>query len=461
MIPKIIWSHVLGSDRGNPFGGVDGFRPIRLTFHTSSLGTIAGDEKKALELLNGLAELEDVDALSFDGSVGNKIFIESEKEGEHYIGLQIINSEGKSIRHSLGVSTSWLGPSYLVHLLGGTYISSEEEKNRSARQEVLEAKAHESLRRDIFITSSNFLLKNRDELEGVNVRTPTEALKIVGLYLRMKGEFEWISHVQGKARWTTSREWFYKSLSRGLLPNSWRYTSSLGLHPQREMLISLAWGVLNRYARALQARDEIGRLFYMPQTSSSQDQIAYHFDYLTVLLTAALDAQASIINEVYGLSLDKIGCGVQRKSFQKAVKKNPATSNLDALLIKNQDLIEILFELRNKIHSTSLQIDFHVPVTSPDALVHKINTYASTHWGIREQKVQLSVNNSPFVPSIHYSIDLYNLAHALVNETTKLINLLMEETKVEDYLDAGDLHKIDADPPDSMVEFIQTYLRLA
>jgi hypothetical protein len=33
--------------------------------------------------------------------------------------------------------------------------------------------------------------------------------------------------------------------------------------------------------------------------------------------------------------------------------------------------------------------------------------------------------------------------------------------RIEDYLDAGDLHKIDADPPDSMVEFIQTYLRLA
>jgi hypothetical protein len=317
MISKIVWPHTF--EKGNPFGGVDGFRPIRITYHSSSFANIANDEKKALDILTGLARLDNVDAMSFDGSVSPKIFIDHEKANEKHIGLRIINAEGETIRYS-GVSNSWLEPNYMAYLLG-IYSSNEEEKYRSIRQEILEAKSHGALHRDIFVTSSAFLLKNKDKLDELNICTPREALKITGLYLRMNGEFEWTSHIEGKARFITSRRTFYEFLSRGLLPNSWKYLSGLGLHNKREKLISLGWSVLNRHSRALQARDEIGRLFYMPKTSSSEDQTAYHFDYLTLLLTAALDVQALIINEVYSLGLKDHDCGFRRDKFKNAVKK--------------------------------------------------------------------------------------------------------------------------------------------
>lgn len=175
MISKIIWPFTF--EKGNPFGGVDGIRPIRITFHSSSFTNIATDEKKALDILMGLARLDDVDAMSFDGSVSPKIFIDHERGDAEYIGLKVINAEGETIVFS-GVSKSCLKPSYIAYLLG-IYSFNEEEKYQSIRQEILEAKSHGALRRDIFITSSAFLLKNKDKLDELNICTPIMSHNVV------------------------------------------------------------------------------------------------------------------------------------------------------------------------------------------------------------------------------------------------------------------------------------------
>jgi hypothetical protein len=458
MISKIVWPDA--REKGNPFGGVDGFRPITITFHSGSFANITNAEKRALDILTGLSKLDDIDAMSFDDSVLPKICIGSETKNEEYIDLKVIDAAGETIMYS-GVSKSWIGPNYMAHMLD-IYSSNDEEKYRSIRQEILEARSHGELHRDIFVTSSTFLLKNTDKLDGLNICSPLKALKIVGLYLRMKGEFEWISHLEGKGRFTTSSRTFYKYLTRGRLPNSWRYLSGLGLHKNREKLISLGWSVLNRYSRALQAQDEIGRLFYLPKTPNSEDQMAYHFDYLALLLTAAFDAQALIINEVYSLSLKDRECGLRREKFQKALRKNPATNNLNTILTAQANFINILFDLRNKIHSVSLETDFNVPETYPDELLERIYQYdPRDHWAIQKQNVTITVNSGDPVPSIEYSIDICNLAYGLINEATSLISSLMEETKIEDYIDAASLSKISIKPPADMIPYIQTYLLLA
>ena len=154
MISKIVWPSTF--EKGNPFGGVDGVRPIRITIHNSSFLNLENDEKKALNILMGLAKLDDVDAMSFDGSVSPKIFIDQENSDTPNIGLKIINAEGETVCYS-GVSKSCLEPSYLAYLLGIYSIHNEEERYRSIRQEILKAKSHGALRRDLFITSSVFL----------------------------------------------------------------------------------------------------------------------------------------------------------------------------------------------------------------------------------------------------------------------------------------------------------------
>lgn len=458
MIPKIVWPRT--SDKENPFGGVDGFRPLRITLHSSSFANTSNDEKKALDILLGLAKLSDVDAMSFDGSVLPKIFIDHESANEEYIGLRIIDAEGETIMVS-GVSKSLIEPNHIAYLLGIS-SSNEEEKYRLICKEILEAQSHAELDRDIFVTSSTFLLEHKDKFEELNICTPKEALKITGLYLRMKGEFEWISHVQGQGRFSTYRRDFYIRLSRGLLPNSWKYTSALGLHDERASLSPLGWSVLNRYSRALQARDEIGRLFYMPKTSSSEDLMAYHFDYLTLLLTGALDAQALIINTVYSLGLKRDQCGLTRGNFKQALKTNSDTSNLESIRSSKEGFIKILFDLRNMIHSSSLETDFSVPETYPNELLERIYQYdPSDNWGIQKQNQTVVTNGSNPTLHIKYSVDRYNLAHGLINEATKLINSLIDETKIENYLDTNSRSKISINPPASMIPHIEISLLLA
>jgi hypothetical protein len=109
-----------------------------------------------------------------------------------------------------------------------------------------------------------------------------------------------------------------------------------------------------------------------------------------------------------------------------------------------------------------LETDFHVPVTYPDELLERIYQYdPSDHWGIQKRNVTVIINRGDPVPSIDYSVDTYNLVHGLVNEATKLINSLMEETKIEKYLDAGYISKILINPPADMLPYIQTYMLLA
>lgn len=469
MISKINWP--FSFEKGNPFGGVDGFRPIRITFHNSSFTNMAGDEKKALDILVGLSKLDEVDAMSFDGSVSPKIVInydngydydnEIENDNKGFIGLKVVNSEEETIRFSVGVSKSSLKPSYLKNLLG-IYSYNEVEKNQAIRKEVLEAKSHGALHRDIFITSSEFLLDKKEKLDDLNIRTPKEALKIIGLYLRTKGEFEWISHIKGNTRFSTSRGIFYEYLSKGLLPNCWKYLRGLGLHKKRNDLLPLGWSAMNRFSRALQARDEIARLFYMPNNFSSEDLMGYHFDYLTLLLTAVLDVQALIINEIYNLGLRDYFCSIRREDFKNAIEKKSSTNNLDSLLTAKENLINILFDLRNKIHSISLDTNFNVPETDPDELLERIYQYdQKNHWGIRKQNLTVVVNRGDPVPSVDYSVDLYNLSYCLLHETTQLINSIMEETKIEELLDSKLKSEILSSPPSDELLFIQTYLLLA
>ncbi|MCP5173478.1 MAG: hypothetical protein H6996_00050 [Moraxellaceae bacterium] len=459
MISKLVWSDTF--EKGNPFGGIDGFRPLRITFHSNSLAnTIENNEQAALDILLGLAKLDNIDAMSFDGSISPQILINFDKAQKDSIGITVINAEGNPIGFS-GVSTSYLEPNYIAYLLG-VYSSSKEENYKSIRQEILEVKSHGALRRDIFITTSPFLLSKRDKLRELNIYTPSDALKIVGLYLRVNGEFEWISHIESNVRFITTMDTFYEFLSRGLLPKSWKYISGLGLHNAREKLLSLGWSVLNRYSRVLQARDELGRLYYMPANSSTKDKMMYHFDYLTLLLTAAFDTQALIINTVYNLGLKDQECGFRRERFKTVIRQQTITSNLANLLSAKSDFINILFDLRNKIHSVSMETNFHVPDSYPDELLERICQYDQyNHWGIQKQNVNVIINRGNPTPSINYSVDIYHLAHGLISESTNLINSIMEETQIETFLDTGVLSKIMTSPPDDMLPYIQAYLLLA
>lgn len=457
MIQKIIWPKI--PENKNPFGGIDGYRKISLTFHSRSFTKISCEEKKALEILLRLADLEDVDALAFDDLVSHKIIIDSERTDNEYIELRISNSEGNIIKYS-GISKSWLRPEYLNEILND-FFPIEGDIFNQFNQEILEIGAHIELDRDIFVTTSPFLFHNKNRFSQANIFTPKEALKIVGLYLRMRGEFEWTSHFDERARNVTSRRVFYDYLSKGMLTNCWKYLSGLGLHHKHGSVARLGRSVLDRFSFALQARDEIGRLFFLPKSPSIDDSITYHFDYLTLLLTGALDTQALIVNEIFNLGQKSQDCGFRRTQLLDAIAKEPDTKKLNEILIEKKEYIDILYKLRNFVHSFSLDSEIDVPYDSPNKLLDDIIRFdTSQQLGIQKRNMNLLIESKQ-LPYITYSIDKYSLACGLIKETSNLVNLIMEETINENILGTKLFSKVVIEPPPELLLFIETFLLLA
>jgi hypothetical protein len=197
----------------------------------------------------------------------------------------------------------------------------------------------------------------------------------------------------------------------------------------------------------------------MPGTSSTQESISYHFDYLTLLLTAAFDVQARIINILYDFKLKDNECGLKRDNFKKKIKSFDSTKEIGQLLDKKVEFLDILFTIRNMIHSISLGDDKSAPEDYPNEFLDKIFGYDSNnHWGVKKVKVNKIRNGNLPVPSFNYSVDKYFLACCLLEEAFDLINSIMQNTNPEDYVEKADLLKIKASPPVDMIPHIQLCL---
>lgn len=455
MFPKIVWPHSHRNE--NPFGNKGNFRPLTITFHSSSLDNLSDEENRVREILFGLATLEQVQAMSFDENIFPQIVVDNQESVDDHINLRVFDLDKKVIFHG-GVYKSWLEEGTIVSLMN-MFGSYDEMRFSTARQDVLCVRAHAALNRDIFVTASKSLLENRIHFEDVNILGLLEALKLICLFLRANGEDEWVSEVNGKVRHTVSNSIFYEFLTRGRLPESWKYISSFKFHSEYKKLIELGRSLMSRSIRALQARDEIAKLFCAPSTSSTKELISYHFDYLTLLLTAALDVQAQIINTVYGFGLNDLDCGLRRGKFKKKIKSVISTKEIGELLDKEDEFIDILFTLRNMIHSVSLKDEKSIPEEYPNEFLDKIYNFDDkSHWGIKKEKVDIVKNGHPPVPSFNFLVDKYFLACNLLDRAFELIDSIMKKTNPKDYLDNEDISKIKINAPVEMTPYIQLYL---
>lgn len=390
--------------------------------------------------------------MAFGGEEFTNILIESQESKDGYFNLRIVDKSGSVLQYSVGVHQSSVDKDQAALFV--ELDNPNRDELITVRQELLEVEAHYSLGRDILITMSPFLLKNRNELARKNLLMPSEALKVVGLYLRSRNTEEWVIQVKGNVHLRIPRSQFYRYLARGLLPNSLKYVSGLPVNDKE--LFQLGLSVLDRCSRVLQARDEIIQLYLMPETSNSEDRIMYHFEYLTLLLTAVLDAETLIINKLFRLGLNDFNCGLKRSVFTKAIMKDNRTRSIANLLDRKKEFIEILFKLRNKIHSISLEKDFSLPENYQNDLFDRMYNFDPvSHWGIQKQKITLIENRNPPIPAYDISVDIYTLTHHLLDESFALIDDIMRETKVEATLDAISAGKTLEKPPPDLASVIE------
>ena len=352
MIQQIKWGRRNSTEPVSPFTRGKADRPIRILLHSSSFAGADNDQLKAAELLRELTKLTVVEAI--DTEPGALPYLEIENVNPDKSSIPIIVKDGKNwkIKSGIRASEDW----FKAFASSSDNSRIEGVDHERAYQDFLVALATDELRYDVLITLSPYILGNRKNpwLRSANLRSPLEAVKTLGLLLRTRGGY--LFEPMPNYFLELDRRSIHKDSLRHKLPNLSRYTKACA---HAEALGSagikyLAESVLVRCTRILQARDEIGALFYMPQSNESRDAIMYHIDYLALLLVGVFDAQARVARRAYEINRpNEMDTGFRRKEFLKALKARSATGLYNLVSEQNfSDLTDLTHLIRNSIHGS-------------------------------------------------------------------------------------------------------------
>ena len=336
----------------------------------------------------------------------------------------------------------------LAKTLSGQY-SSDSNEYQAALQDILVAKAHQALSFDILVTCSPILLKDKacGHFHNSNPRSPGDAMKLVGLLLRSRNSF--VAQMIGKAKYNLSRGSYYWALTRYRLPAMWHYFGAcLDAGKVRgDDTDMMAQSVLVRSARAQEACDAVGRLFYVVQGNNTRDEIMYHFEYLSILLAGAFDSLARIAHRAYKIEKpEEWHCYFHKGNYQKALEKKNAAQLIEILKSSRfKNLSTLLYELRNTIHGASLQTLAYSENAEPQKSYLEANPkqsekiWAATDsfdspvaWGLRQSHKRVL-------------IEPYSFASKLLLESLKYINSLAEATDLKGLFPEG--HSMKKYPP--------------
>jgi len=355
MIDHIEWNRARHfGELPSPFVRGKGERPLRITLHSDSLANLSGKEKDAAKVLKELSYLPEVEAVETKSGERPYLSIGLPDPKENAIPIQIVTEGQVSMLAAISNARQ-------LPLIAASLIGQPDPKHQDATSmlnDLIIARAHCSVGRDILVTSAPLLLKHRNKrgLHEANPRTPLEAAQIVGLFLRSRDIYTYAA--APKSKYSFDRGLFYWVLVRYRLPSMWRYFSACvtaGKEKDNDLL-GLGESILVRCVRALEARDAIGIQFYMPQNKTDSDQMMYHFDYLTLVIAGAIDAQARVANIAYQIGDDR-WASFRGKTFVKALKSKGAQELHD--LVNEQrfkDVTTLLYDLRNTIHAAALKI---------------------------------------------------------------------------------------------------------
>ncbi len=430
MIERIEWNRKSSIDElPSPFMRGVGERPLRITLHSESLVNLSGDEEEALELVIELANLPEIEIFRTAPGKFAHILVDEPKTEDDIIPVRLISENAPPLYTGVWNKKQW--PQLTASLLSP---SKQNDKTISdAQKELVLAQAHHSIGGDILITKSPFLQDNRScsFISETNPRTPLEAAQLIGLFLRSRENF--VYRASSKVRMATNRGSFYWVLTRERIPNMWRYFSAcVSAGKERgDDLQYLGEAILVRSARALEARDAIGIEFYKPPASTKGDQIMYHFDYLTLVLAGAIDAQARVASRIYQMNTKEYNASFRNKKFRKTLKESGA-HRLNKLSSSEKfiSLLTLLYELRNTIHGAALKTftyqGAHGPQQTlleiPEPMRQGILSAVDQLGGVDEWGLDTTFNKVWLEP--------YSYSIALVRETILAIDEIAASTDV-------------------------------
>jgi len=239
-------------------------------------------------------------------------------------------------------------------------LASEEE----LRRVLVLGSACASWGVDALVTGSHILSPDspwKNLGRDANVMTAEEAIALLGLYLRWRGDYTYM--VDGNFSQYFPADFFYRTVVMALLPEWGRWlgaTADAADSRGQVTPLALAEAVVVRMIRALRGRDRLQRQFELVRNDDWGDALFY-FDALLLSLGGAFDAIARVAHLAYSLPAKEIRFASWRRTeWVKAVRK--ADPDLGKLVVKGtptSDTIELVALLRNTIHGQALSNVVH------------------------------------------------------------------------------------------------------
>lgn len=211
----------------------------------------------------------------------------------------------------------------------------------------------DELRVDLIATSNEELLA----LPGgyarqVNSMTISDALAIVGLYMRAGEDYE---QREGKLKFRIAFDMLAWSAVRSQIPAGWTWAGALVDHDsvEHDDAALIFEALFERLTRALTQRDVLHRVVSEPAGHRSRQQMVEAFDYIMLNLVGAFDATARSAHLGAGLPREKRYYAKWQTDWRKRI----GVPHLAAMFDEEQpaaDLFAVLRMLRNTVHGAGL-----------------------------------------------------------------------------------------------------------
>lgn len=433
MIETIQWK--LGhNELPSPFMRGKDERPLRITLHSESLDDVSEDEKEAVELLRELGNLPELEVFDTGAGDSPQIVIGACPRDD-VIPVQLVHRGVTKVHTGI-----WHRPEWSV---AATDLLDPTERSESSisdmRNLLILAQAHRQVGGDVLVTCSPLLLRRRDKspIRETTPRTPIEAGQLVGLFLRSRDIYTCKAGANSKISFGSHL--FYLVLARYRLPSMWRYFSACvaSSKARGDDIQALGEAILTRAVRALEARDAIGIQFYVPQSNSTRDRMMYHFDYLTLVLAGAIDAQARVAHRVYHLPLEERYASFRHEGFRNSLKEKAAELYELASGGRFQDLLTLLYEPRNTIHGAILQTLGYKEASKPQHSFVSVPQPTSCRLWKAAEKLGGAEAWGLTSRSKGVWLEPYSYASALVRETLHIIDAVAAATDVSRLFQVG------------------------
>jgi len=293
-------------------------------------------------------------------------------------------------------------------------------------RDAMAAQAAMAVNADLFITERPYLFETRmPVVQGVTLSPITNALAVVGLYLRSQREFLLPRVADGSG--TRMNEWLYYQVGAvGLLPELWRWSAAreqVGAEDDKQALSGLHDALVQRVQRALRTRDSFCCAYNLPQHRDAVRTMLVELDTLLVLLMGVVDATARFVHLLLNVDGKPREAGWQKPEWRsKLAEHDRALGELFEVNQSLADTVTVLTQLRNTVHGQVIGVTLRQDGRLRDAVIrlpgeseHRILASMDRLDGRAAWGVQAGSNGSAVVDPGQLVAELFPRVMALLN----------------------------------------------